>query len=561
MLRTFKQHRVRRAESLDGRWCFEPADPDLAAAHTTIQVPSVWESLPGMSTYRGQAWYRRNVFCPDATHLRLLFGGVSHTADVCFDGEKVEHHYDAFTPFAAVVPGVSAGTHEVAVRVENTFGDHSCLHKENDYYTYGGITRPVEIQWVPDVYIDRLEAKPVRKWNGWGLDVAVRLRNLSDTAQSRTVRLTVAGSSYEAETVALEGQGKVQAGLSLEGLDVKAWSGENPELYSVVVELIDEGRVVDDLTDRVGFREVEVDGRKVLLNGECIRLRGYNRHEDHPQFGCAMGIAAMANDLEIMRDQGCNFVRTSHYPNDMRFLDLCDEMGFYVWEESHARTVDTHHPLFREQIGGSTREMIAWHFNHPSIIMWGCLNECDSHQEEGVPEYKYVIDIIRSMDDSRPVTFASNRGKGDLCFGMVDIVAVNWYVGWYRDTITDVKGHLEDFLEWLNSPESKGGSGKPMIVSEFGAGAIYGNRQANRSRWSEEYQCDLLDESLRIYLNHRDVTGVAVWQFCDVRVTSEWWQRRPRTMNNKGTVDEFRRPKLAYDVVKRRMTEAAAKES
>jgi beta-glucuronidase len=95
-----------------------------------------------------------------------------------------------------------------------------------------------------------------------------------------------------------------------------------------------------------------------------------------------------------------------------------------------------------------------------------------------------------------------------------------------------------------------------VIISEFGAGAIYGDRKPNRAKWTEEYQRDVLDESLRVYLSNPDVVGAVIWQFCDVRVTDGWWKARPRSMNNKGIVDEYRRPKLAYDTVKRRMLEA-----
>lgn len=552
MLRTFSEHKVRGVESLDGRWQFE-ADAAKSKGIHTLQVPGAWETVPGLETYRGEACYRRSIFCPAATHLRLVFGGVSHTADVFLDGEPVAHHYDAFTPFAAVVPQVSAGAHELAVRVDNRFGENSCLHIENDYYTYGGITRPVEIQRLPDVFIEWVKAVPVKKWNGWGLDITVKLRNLSAEPRTRGISLSIAGTSYTAEQVQIGPEGRIEAEISLESLNVKAWSADHPELHYLKAELLENGLAVDDLIDRIGFREVKVEGKRILLNGQPLRLKGYNRHEDHPQFGCALNLQAMACDLEIIRDLGGNFVRTCHYPNDMRFLDLCDEMGFYVWEESHARTVDLSHPKFHEQIVNSTREMIRWHFNRPCVIMWGCLNECSSDTEGGAGEYRMVIDLIRSLDASRPVTFASNRGKKDLCFGLVDIVAVNIYTGWYQGGPQDIKPVLEDFVKWLHSSESRGGSGKPLIMSEFGAGAIYGNRQTNRSHWSEEYQCDVLDEALRVYLNHPDVSGAAIWQFCDVRVTPGWWKGRPKTMNNKGTVDAYRRPKLCYETVKRRM--------
>ncbi len=547
MLRTFHEHKIRPVDSLDGHWTLslaeEPNAPD------TIYVPSAWESIPGLENYRGKGTIARNFKLTEAANVRLVFGGVSHTANVKVDGEFICTHYDAFTPFEAVVRGLDAGAHTLEVEVDNSFGDHSALHKENDYYTYGGITRPVEIQLVPDTFIDKIYATPRQEGSAWSLDLRVTVNGdaegeLNASIAGKTVSLTQNDDDYSA---------------TITGLDVEAWTNETPKLYDLTVQLNIDGKLVDDKIDRIGFRTIAVDGKRLLLNGNELRLRGYNRHEDHPQFGNAIPVQAMVQDLEIMRDLGCNFVRTCHYPNDMRFLDLCDELGFYVWEESHARAVPFDPPKFDEQIEASTREMLEWHYNRPGIVMWGCLNECDSKTEEGKEVYSRVLGQLKDFDPSRPITFASNRNESDICQGLVDIVSVNVYTGWYHDPIERIGPRIDELLGWLHSDASHGGSGKPVIVSEFGGGAVYGNRQRCRSHWSEEYQCDVLDECLRVYLNHPDIVGAAIWQFCDVRVTETWWNGRPRTLNNKGTVDEYRRPKLAYDTVKRRMLEAAGK--
>jgi beta-glucuronidase len=266
----------------------------------------------------------------------------------------------------------------------------------------------------------------------------------------------------------------------------------------------------------------------------------------------ALPVEAMVHDLDILKDLGCNFVRTCHYPNDMRFLDLCDEMGFYLWEESHARNVSFSHPQFTRQIHAVTQEMIAWHANRPSILIWGCLNECESDSAEGRGVYESVIALIRRLDPTRPVTFAGNRGRGDLCLGLIDIVSWNRYDAWHQGDPSLIASTIKQELRWLHSDESGGGKGKPVILSEFGAAALYGYRGANRTKWSEEYQAAVLDECLNVYLNHPDIVGTAIWQFADARVTEEFWPTRPRMMNNKGTLDEYRRRKLAYEVVKAR---------
>jgi len=562
MRRTFDEHDIRRCAGLDGRWGFVTAEQreDRAALPRSfvdsIQVPSAWEQKPGLENYRGKAWYRTTVDGSAGKALRLIFGGVSHTADVYVDGKKVAHHYDAFTPFDAVVPCKDEGEREVVVAVDNSFGEHSALHIENDYYTYGGLTRPVVAEWVPPVYIDRFFATPRMTGKTWALEVKVRLKNWSTTPLKRKLVCLLDGVTVNLGSVTVKGKSERVITRTLTELDVDAWTPESPALYELALSLADGDELVDDLIDRIGFRQIEVKGKKLLLNGKSLRLRGFNRHEDHPQFGNALPLQALAHDLELFRDMGCNFLRTSHYPNDERMLDLCDEMGICVWEESHARAVDLKHPMYKEQITQSTIEMLDWHHNHASIVMWGCLNECETETPAGAKEHARVLKLIKKTDPSRPITFASNRGQMDLAFGYVDIVSLNIYDAWYGGGTENIEPRLKKMLRWLHSSKSHGGRGKPVIISEFGAGAIYGDRKPNRAKWSEEYQRDVLDESLRVYLSHPDVVGAAIWQFCDVRVTDGWWKTRPRTMNNKGIVDEYRRPKLAYDTVKRRMLEA-----
>ena len=562
MLRTFPQHATRPTSDLAGRWEFVTADQrrDRAKLPTrypgSISVPSAWELLPGLESYRGQAWLRTTIPALEGYAVRLAFGGVSHTADVFIDGKKVGHHYDAFTPFAVLATGLSEGEHELVVQVDNTFGDHSALHKPNDYYTYGGITRPVELQIVPEVFIEQFHATPARKGRRWSLDVSLRLVNWSRKKLTRAAAVQLADATLDLGEVVVPAGKTVEVTGRLTGLDVTEWHPDAPALYMAEAMLFDGEDLTDDFRGRIGFRTVKVQGKKLLVNGKSIRLRGYNRHEDLALFGCAIPLEAMVTDLELLADMGCNFVRTSHYPNDMRFLDLCDEMGFYVWEESHARSVNFEHPAFDRQIADSTREMIDWHYNRPSIIMWGCLNECNSTRPAGRAVHKRVIELIRSLDSSRPITFASNKDTLDICFDLVDIVSWNVYTGWYDRDAAKAREWADDLLKWLRSNAASGGKGKPVIFSEFGAGAIYGCRSRTQAKWTEEFQAECLDKLLEAYLNHPDIMGAAIWQFCDCRVDEDIFPHRPRSFNNKGTIDEFRRLKLAYDTVKGRMHEA-----
>ena len=167
MLRLFADHVVRPAESLDGLWDFIIAEDRKDRRglpkryNRRIYVPSPWEAIGGLENYRGTGWLRTSIRGggPD-TAVRLVFGGVSHTGTVYVDGRKRGRHYDAYTPWDVVVGGLDDSDHELVVAVDNTFGPHSALHLTRDYYTYGGITRPVEIQLIGPAYIDKVFATP-----------------------------------------------------------------------------------------------------------------------------------------------------------------------------------------------------------------------------------------------------------------------------------------------------------------------------------------------------------------------------------------------------------------
>ena len=313
--------------------------------------------------------------------------------------------------------------------------------------------------------------------------------------------------------------------------------------------MVQDGVETDDLIDRFGFREITVQGKEILLNGEKLTIKGVCRHEDHPQFGCALPYEAMAADLEWIKDLGANSVRTAHYPNDERFLDLCDEQGILIWEENHARGLseeDMRNPNFERQAEQVIDEMIEAHYNHPCIYIWGILNECASDSEYGKECYRKQFEKIRILDTSRPCSFASCKFKTDICFGLPDVVSYNIYPLWYHDT--PVEEYLDDLYQWIQKETE--GRGKPFLVTEIGAGGIYGYRNSRHSKWTEEYQAEALKKQLAAVLDYKDCAGVYIWQFCDIRVSDEWFGGRPRTMNNKGIVDEYRRPKLCYDVVK-----------
>lgn len=553
MLRMFATHEIRAQKELSScLWDFATIPEEgKEPVRRKAMVPGCWENDPGTRTYRGKACYERDFQA--SGNIRLEFKGVSHTAEVYVDEEKVAFHYNAYTPFSAIVQGLAPGNHRLKVYVDNSFNSSSALHVENDYQTYGGITRAVALEELKDIYVTKLHVTPVKEEGCWHGRVEACVKNLETQPFSGRLRLKIAGAGRpEMEAVCLfkaAGGEETELCADIACVDAAEWSPETPVLYTVSALLENrQGEAVDDLIDRFGFREVQVSGKDILMNGKKLRIKGFCRHEDHPQFGCALPLAAMQQDLLLMRDMGANSVRTSHYPNDEIFLDLCDETGMLVWEENHARGLSEEamrNPNFERQCEDCIREMIEAHYNHPSIYIWGILNECASHTEYGKSCYEKQLSLIRSLDQSRPRSFASCQFKTDICFGLVDIVSYNIYPLWYHDT--PVEEYLTELYDWVQ--EKTEGAGKPFLITEVGAGAIYGYRTPEKVKWSEEYQAEALEKQLKAILAHADISGVYVWQFCDCRVCGSWFHGRPRTMNNKGIVDEYRRPKQSYGVI------------
>lgn len=550
MIRTFKTHYVRKQMELtESLWEFEPCAGNYAGQKFPVAVPGCWENHPLFADYRGEGIYRKTFQAQG--NVRIECKGVSHTATVYLDGHEIGHHYNAYTPFSVVVSDLEPGRHMLEIKADNRFHKDSALHVPNDYMSYGGISRGVVVEELSDLYLEYVHVKTYRENRQWHVQVKAAV-NVLKIGQNEDEDITIQGKIKDTAfewKLADTAKKHYEFCTDLKINGIEEWSPETPVLYQVELQMLREDEVIDDLIERFGFREICVQGKYVLLNGKKLRIKGVCRHEDHPDYGCALPYQTIYNDLVLIRQMGANSIRTAHYPNDEIFLDLCDELGILVWEENHARGLEEDrmkHPLLEEQAEQVIREMIFYHYNHPCIFIWGILNECASETLFGRSCYEKQFRLIREMDDSRPCTFASCKCFGDICFDLPDVISCNLYPRWYVDK--PVRDYLNEVYDWI--VEDGNGKGKPFIVSEIGAGGLYGCHNAYHGKWTEEYQADALSEQVSECLKFSESMGVYIWQFCDVRVSSEWFAGRPREMNNKGVVDEYRRPKAAYGRVK-----------
>lgn len=554
MLRTFLTHKIRKQTELSERlWNFSPREGDRAGQVIKVTVPSCWETYPGFENYRAEAEYTTEFEAEG--NVRLEFKGVSHMAWVYVDGREVAKHYNAYTPFDVVVKDLKPGIHILKVVVDNSFKEDYALNRPNDYMSYGGISRGVALEEIGDIYLEGIHVTPIETGdNGWLAKVEIFVNNITDEVQVTDLEVVLHNTGFVKSGLCVAPGKSMLFSEEVFFEGVKTWSMEEPNLYEISAKLIKNGEAIDDLIDRTGFRKVEVTKDRILINGRAIRIKGFCRHEDHPQYGCALPLEAMAYDLNLIKDMGGNSVRTSHYPNDERFLDLCDELGILVWEEHHLRAGDDDlcdNPNFERQCEQVIEEMITYHYNHPSIYIWGIMNEFASDSPKARPCYAAQYALIRKLDSTRPCSSASCKFKKDICMDLPDVVSWNIYPYWYEDITAAEK--IDGLYTWTRD-EGNGGD-KPFLITEIGAGAIYGFRSHDHDKWTEEYQAETLEKQLTEVMAYTPCMGLYIWQFCDIRVNREWFMSRPRTRNNKGIVDEFRRRKLSYDVVKRLFTE------
>lgn len=550
MLRTFTTHKIRETQELSGRlWDFTLLDGEHAGETQKVLVPSCLETYPGLGNYRGWSAYETDFEAEG--NVRLEFKGVSHFAKVLVDDKEVAQHYGSYTPFSVCITDLAPGIHHLKVLVDNAFKEDYALDVPNDYMSYGGISRGVVLEKISGCFLNYVHVTPVKEENSaWIVSMEISCANITGEAKTAAVDVELAGTKIQDQERTLNPGENV---WTLENISIpgaKTWNMETPVLYTILAVLTENGTPVDDWMDRTGFRTVSIEGKKLFINGKQIRIKGFCRHEDHPQYGCALPASAMAYDLQLVKDMGGNSVRTTHYPNDELFLDLCDEMGILVWEENHARgfvTEEMKRPHFEEQCEDTIREMIRAHYNHPSIYIWGILNECGSDSEFGRACYDAQFQLIRKMDQSRPCTYASCRFNVDICQDLPDVCSWNIYPYWYEEkTSCQMMQEIWDYQEKLGH-----GREKPFLISEIGAGGIYAFRDQSKDVWSEDLQAEILGNQIKEVLNTEECIGMYIWQFCDVRVARVWWAiRRPKSRNNKGIVDEYRRPKMAYHVVK-----------
>jgi len=443
---------------LDGTWKFNPAPPPgfwslnerSASGWPSIRVPGDW-TMQGFSVKPGTAAaYLRTVTVPKTwagRRVLLRFDGVQSEAKVWVNGRPAGSHTGGFNAFEMDVtellrPGAAA---TIAVSVQNeSLADELASATQYAGYQIGGICRKAALMAVPEVHISRLEIRTDLADGGRSARLKAGLTLANDGSRAaREVRVEWTLLDPSGAPIALESDPMSAWDLAPGAAENKAleatvrapalWDAEHPRLHTLVAALLVDGRAVETVRRRFGFRQVEAAGTRLYVNGRPVKLRGVNRHETHPLLGRSLTPEMERRDAELFRAANVNYIRTSHYPPAEEFLEASDELGLFVECEAplvwigHAATSRWNAsspdaaklmPLLERAVG----EMIGFHGRHPSVILWSLANE-----SAWGPNWARLKAFADGLDPTRPKTFHDQAYGGYNNLGSNEMPVANFH--------------------------------------------------------------------------------------------------------------------------------------
>lgn len=507
----------------------------------SVRLPHTWNDLDTFDEHVGYArergCYRIEIESRAdwaGKLVRLRFLGAYASARVWLDGRELGRFDGDFTGFHADVPadqlldGGRARSVRVDVEVDNRASKNVLPGRPDpDYNLYGGLYREAYLEVLDPLHVEPevTFARPAPMNEGvWLVPVTVGLANAGAAAASAEIELELSSPdggvvAHGAGRVEVPAGGTARLVVDLGPLDHPAlWSPAAPALHEVRVRLRRGVALGDEHRFAIGLRTARFDAeRGFLLNGVPLELRGGNRHQDFPGMGSAMPAGFQELDVRVLKAMGANFVRTSHYPQHPAFLDACDRLGVVVFEEVATwKTVGG--TGFQDAAARMMQAMIERDRNHPSIVLWGMMNEGRS-----APMFERLKKIAAELDPTRGVGYAEHRFERALSqktAALADAIGLN-----YRP---------EKLTEFKKS---------------FPAGAFFVSEHTNRSHTTrgdlaaELIQVRFIDADLDTFAALPWLGGHALWSLHDYG--TERPGKKTRTVHTSGAVDAARVPRAS----------------
>lgn len=508
-----------------------------------LKVPGDFNSqLRELTYFEGVVWYKKvfNYKPNNEKRLFLHFGAVNYSAAVYLNGEKIGSHEGGFTPFEFEITNkVKNGANSLIVKVDNKRLENGLPGTGYDWLNYGGITRDVNLIETNKTFIEdysvQLKKGSLKKVSGW-----IQL-NGTNKKQKLKIKIPELDKSYKTESNDI-GYANVEFDSNL-----KLWSPENPKLYKIIIE-----SETDTVTDTIGFRSIEVQGNKVLLNKKEIFFKGVNIHEENPYKGTR---AYSKQDalvlLNAAKELGCNLVRLAHYPHNENIIKEAEKMGLMVWSElpiyQHIQFSDS---LVQIKMETMLKEMVHRDKNRCGVVIWSLSNET----YPGTPNRNNALIALtqkcRALDSTRLITHVVNTQSykdnsfkvWDTIYEYSDLICINEYIGWY-----DPWQGKPSEVKWdFAYPD------KPVFISEFGGEAVYGNNAGSSDEaayWTEGYQEQIYKDQIELFKTIPNLCGISPWLLFDYKSLGRMNQVYQKGYNRKGLLSEKGEKKKAWYIM------------
>lgn len=575
-------------ETINDSWKFVKEDISTAAnleyndsLWQKVNLPHTWNSIDAYNSrqyYRGVGWYRKALNLTNKyvdKKIFINFEAAFLKADVYVNGKYVGQHKGGYTAFTFDISDYVTipGKNMIAVKVDNS-KKLDLPPISGDYTMFGGIYRDVYLISTNKLHFDQTN------FGTSGVFVDASITNNKEAIIN--IKVAITNQSMENRNLILlskiidnsgnliteiKSKIKVNAGvttnfqqLSKKINNPNLWSPETPYLYTVKTSICSDDKIpveYDWQNSPLGFRWFRFNSDSgFYLNGKSIKLIGAARHQDYMGLGNAIDNDLNRRDVQLLKDMGGNFIRVSHYPQDPTVLEMCDKLGILVWEETPLGNNFYDSQELKTTCISSLKEMIRQNYNHPSVIIWGYMNEIGlgtsklSNKEKQKNIFtitakfaKELDSIVHSEDKYRLSAIAQNSGGKDyyLNYGLSttpNVIGWNTYYGWY-------KGNCNQFGEFIDKVHNE----TPniiSIISEYGAGgdSRLHSLHPEQFDFSIEWQQQYHESYLKQIFDRKFISGAAVWNFIDFNAASR--QESMPHINNKGLLYNNRTPKDVY---------------
>ena len=560
-----------------------------------IQIPGAWNAIDErLFFYRGPVWlYKKFNYSPKKEALTHLYiEGSNFTTKIFLNGSIVGEFEGGYVPFNFNISKyLKEGENILLVQTDNTLNESSVPTQKTDWWPWGGIVGDVYVVETPKQFIQNayLQLNP----DDFS-EVLFKLK-MNKESSGHIIKLEIPELQFMAE-YKTNSFGAISENIKIYP---QLWSPLSPKLYEVKIS-----SEAETISDKIGFRSIQTKGQKIYLNNSEIQFKGIAMHSEPIGIpGPAFSKEHFQKLLLTAKDLNINFIRAAHYPYTRHLAKVADQLGLMLWEEVPVYwNIDWDNSNTLNIAKNQIKRLVQRDQNRASVVVWSVANETPLSSSR-MKFLKALLAEIEINDSSRLSTAALLSGSeeqfkslvlvlalqgtksqwvspkekaifqlildqanipidSELSFSLsiddplgesVDLISYNEYFGWYYVTFfTDQMMISEGTLRKLMfevMPDIKISSSfdKPIHISEFGAGAKYGNH--TNKIWSEEYQAKLYKHQLEMLSNNPQIQGISPWVFKDFRAMLRPLPGIQDFYNRKGLIDESGNKKEAFKVL------------